>query len=67
MVSFPEDRSFVLYLSAESDAALDRIIGRVEHIDSGRRARIGSRKELWEFIARVLREERDGFPGCETG
>ena len=67
MVSFPEDRSFILYLNAESDAALGQIVGRVEHVDSGRRARIGSREEFWEFIEQILRDQREGFPGGDTG
>ena len=66
MVSFPEDRSFILHLNAESDATFDQIIGRVEHVDSGRRARIRSREEFWDFILQVLRDQREGSSGDDT-
>jgi hypothetical protein len=67
MVSFTGDRSFILHLNGESDAALGHFIGRVEHVDSGRKARIGSREEFWKFIERVLRDQREESPGDDTG
>jgi hypothetical protein len=66
MVSFPEDRSFILYLDGESDETLGQIIARVEHVDSGRRARIRSREEFWNFIVQVLSDQREGSPGGDT-
>ena len=55
--SLPSDRAFVLRLDGEADPAQPRLCGRIEHLESGRRARIASAAELQEFVFRVLAEE----------
>lgn len=53
----PPERAFVVRLGRDADPAEGRLNGRVEHLRSGRRARIGSLSELQEFIVQVLGEE----------
>jgi hypothetical protein len=56
VVARPPERVFVIQLSADADPSGDRMVGRVEHVDSGRSARFASEAEMREFIARTLRE-----------
>ena len=53
----PSSRAFLVWLS--SDAAPDRglLCGRVEHVQSGRTARIESPEDLQAFVTLVLSEE----------
>ena len=49
------DRAFVLHLDARAQPPR-RVIGRVEHVTSGRVAHVTSLRELVAFLAQVLRE-----------
>jgi hypothetical protein len=57
MVSLPDSRAFVIQLSDQTDLVARLPIGRIEHVESGLRARFSSREELWAFIERVLVRE----------
>jgi hypothetical protein len=50
-------RSFVLQFRSDSDPAQGKIVGRIEHVPSGRSTRFTSRAGIDEFVARILREE----------
>ena len=52
--SLPPHNAFLVQLGEEVDAALGHCAGRVEHLESGRRARFGSRDELFSVLARML-------------
>ena len=57
MVSLPDSRAFVIQLSDQTDPVARLPIGRIEHIESGLRARFSSREEIWAFIERILARE----------
>jgi hypothetical protein len=50
----PSDRAFVLHLDTRAKAPR-RLIGRIEHVTSGRVAHVTSLRELLAFVADVLR------------
>lgn len=52
-------RMFLVQYSSDVDLPQGLVCGRVEHIPSGASQRFASRKELEEFVARILREESD--------
>jgi hypothetical protein len=56
-LDLPPDRAFVLRLEARAHLP-HRVIGRVEHITSGRMTRVASVPELMAFFADVLRQPR---------
>ena len=49
-------RAFLVWLSDEAQPAEGHLCGRIEHVDSGTRARFGSQQELNEFVSRMLGE-----------
>jgi hypothetical protein len=53
------ERAFVLHLDARAQPPR-RVIGRVEHVASGRVTRVTSLRELLVFLADVLRQEVAG-------
>jgi hypothetical protein len=53
----PNRRVFVIQLTADADPAHGRLVGRVEHVPSGRTVRFASGEEMNEFFALVLGEE----------
>ena len=57
MARFPDSRAFVIQLSDETDPAVRLPIGRIEHVESGLRARFASQEEIWAFIERILARE----------
>ena len=59
--NLPPGRAFLVRLDSDANPAEGRLDGRVEHVTSGRRARIGSLSELQEFIVQVLGEEGQGL------
>ena len=65
IVTLPDSRVFVIQLSDQTDPAARLPIGRIEHVESGMRARFSSRKELWAFIERVLVREVQREGGSE--
>lgn len=50
----PAERAFVVQLHVETDLAQGRIMGRVEHVVSGRAAHFDTLEDLLGFIERVL-------------
>ena len=50
----PYAKAFVVHFTAESDVRMERAAGRVEHLQSGRRARFASTAELLACIAALL-------------
>jgi hypothetical protein len=62
--ALPRDRVFVVELGSDADPSQGRLVGRVEHVDSGQSARFTTGEEMNEFFARVLREvEAPGTTG----
>jgi len=53
------ERAFILHLDARA-APPRRVLGRIEHVTSGRIARIGSLRELTAFLGDVLRDAASG-------
>jgi hypothetical protein len=47
-------RAFLIHLRAETTVPGDRILGRVEHVASGRSEQFESEEELWAFVFRTL-------------
>jgi hypothetical protein len=58
----PPDRAFVLQLDARAQPPR-RVIGRVEHVTSGRVTQVTSLGELLTFLADVLRRKAAGTGG----
>ncbi len=52
----PAQRTFVVQLHTEADVGRGRVVGRVEHVVSGRATHFASLPELLAFMARVLAE-----------
>lgn len=52
-------RAFVVEFHAEADLQAGRVIGRVEHVVSGRATSFQSQEMLLAFMAQVLCEVRD--------
>ncbi len=48
------DRVFAVEFSSDTDPTRERMLGRVEHIDSGRRCLFDSLEELVGFMEEVL-------------
>src|SRR5262249_30275394 len=55
ILELPPDRAFVVHLDASARPP-HQLLGRVEHITSGRVAHVASLHELVEFLAQMLRE-----------
>ena len=50
----PIQRAFVVQLHAEAHVAHGRMMGRVEHVQSGQAARFHTLDELLEFFRRMV-------------
>jgi len=63
----PTENAFLVQLGEEVDPSLETFAGRVEHVESGLRARFGSREELFALLARMLaqRNPRSSKPQRE--
>ena len=55
MLALVPERAFVLHLDARARLPR-RLLGRVEHVTSGRVARVSSLRELITLLAEVLAE-----------
>ena len=53
-------RAFVVEFHAEADLQAGHMIGRVEHVVSGRATVFQSQETLIAFMAQILREVRGG-------
>ena len=58
-LELPPDRAFVLHLDAHARPPR-RVVGRVEHVTSGRVAHVTSLRGLVAFLTDVLRDEAPG-------
>jgi hypothetical protein len=52
----PVENAFLVQLGEEVDPQLETFTGRLEHVETGLRARFGSRDELFAQLARMLAE-----------
>jgi len=55
--ALPYVKAFVVQFTADTDARLEHVRGRVEHLQTGRRAEFRSTDELLARIAGLLRSE----------
>jgi len=53
----PPDRAFLVRLYADADPVRGPLLGRVEHLTSGKRADFSSAEELEGFIDKILSEK----------
>jgi hypothetical protein len=60
--SLPAERAFVVQFHAETDGALGRFVGRVEHVISGQATHFQTLEEFLAFTARVLTSLRSRSP-----
>jgi len=58
-LELPPDRAFVLHLDAHARPS-ERVVGRIEHITSGKVAHVTSLRELVAFLTDVLRDQAPG-------
>lgn len=58
--SLPADQAFVVRFRAVSDSSADAVVGKIEHVRSGRGIRFGSYGDMLDFIRRILAERADG-------
>jgi hypothetical protein len=56
--AFPPSRAFVVHLSADAVPSALRVLGRVEHIESGRSRRFTSLDELVAFLVEVVEADK---------
>ena len=54
--SLPVSRAFVVQFSADTLPSMNRFMGRVEHIESGRSRRFATLYELVAFVTSCLEE-----------
>jgi hypothetical protein len=57
-MKLPDSRAFLVRLSEGIDPAVEPM-GRIEHIESGLRARFSSVEEMWLFIGTTVAREED--------
>jgi len=58
-LELPPDRAFVLHLDAHARPS-ERLVGRIEHVTSGKVAHVTSLRELVAFLTDVLRDQAPG-------
>ena len=63
----PYAKAFVVQFTAETDARLEHAGGRVEHLQSGRRARFASIGDLRACIVSLLADESAKPAGPQKG
>jgi hypothetical protein len=56
--AFPPERAFVIQFRDETQVEAGRVVGRVEHVVSGKSSHFHSLGALLAFLAEVLREVR---------
>ena len=57
--AFAPEQAFVVHLGLETGVDTGRMVGRVEHVVSRKRARFQSLDELVSFMTEVLREIKE--------
>lgn len=63
--TLPYAKAFVVQFGVETDARLERVAGRVEHLQTGRRARFGSIDDLLACLVAMLGEIEASAEGAE--
>ena len=58
-MKLPDSRAFLVRVSEATDPAAREPNGRIEHIESGLRARFSSAEEMRSFMMTTLVEEAD--------
>ena len=53
----PTENAFLVQLAEGVDPVRGELAGRVEHLESGQRARFSSREELFAVFARMLAQK----------
>ena len=53
----PAHRAFVVQFHGEADIERGRVMGRVEHVASGRATHFGTLEQLLAFMAQVLTDD----------
>ena len=61
----PYARAFVVQFTADTDAGLEYAVGRIEHLETGRRERFESADDLLLWISALLARDRDA-PGSSA-
>ncbi len=56
LTPLPPDRAFVVQFSDDTNPDRERVRGRAEHLQSGRRCRFNSSAQLHEFMEEALRD-----------
>lgn len=54
LAPLPAHYAFVVQLGRDSDPALGRFVGQIEHLASGRQGRFSSQQEMLAFLERTL-------------
>lgn len=54
LAPLPAHYAFVVQLGRESDPALGRFVGQIEHLTSGRQGRFSSQQEMFAFLESAL-------------
>ncbi len=65
--SLPAGRAFVVWFSDDAEPSTECLCGRVEHLQSGRRAHFASQVELNRFVFGILLEEETNTDEPMTG
>ncbi|HYR85422.1 MAG TPA: hypothetical protein VE422_15150 [Terriglobia bacterium] len=55
--------AFLIHLRAGTRVAGDRLVGRVEHVASGRAEHFTNEEQLWAFVLRTLNHLEDKTRG----
>lgn len=58
--SLPADRAFVVHLRGDTNPVTDQIVGRVEHVISGRSCRFDDVRALIDFFREAVAEQEKG-------
>jgi hypothetical protein len=58
--SLPADRAFVVQLRGDTDPAAGEVVGRVEHVVSGRSIRFEDVMALVDFFRKAIADQREG-------
>lgn len=54
LAPLPAQYAFVVQLGRDSDPALGRFVGQIEHLASGRQGRFSSQQEMISFLENTL-------------
>jgi hypothetical protein len=52
-------RAFLIHLRTGTEVTRDQLVGRVEHVASGRAEHFKGEQQLWAFVFRILNDLED--------